>query len=122
MIEHRSTAELLDDVVRWGERAQGHVRGVSTDAFLVSELHQDAVCYCIGVVGEAAGRAVKSDPSIARDYPEFDARTAYSMRNVVTHAYHRLLADILWETVTESIPQFVAVTRRIIAERKARRP
>ena len=70
-------------------------------------------------VGEAANKAVKFDPTIKEQFPEFEAEKAYAARNVISHHYFALDAAVLWATVKQSIPKFVADTRRIIEARKS---
>ena len=118
----RTVDELLDDIVANGERLQAYIAKITLEEFRRNQMIIDAVERCIERIGEAAGRAIKIEPTLISDYPDFDARTAYAARNVISHAYHLVLADVLWDTVTKSIPEFVAAARRIIAERKAKSP
>ena len=115
---HRTADDFLQDIVDWGERALRHVASVTREEFMADEKCQDAVSKCIANVGEAANKAVKLDPTIKERFPEFAAEKAYAARNVISHDYFALDAAVLWATVGQSIPMFVADAKRIIAARK----
>jgi uncharacterized protein with HEPN domain len=72
----RTTEQFLQDIVHWGERAMRHVSNMTRDEFLNEEKTQDAVSRWIEAIGEAANRAMKSDPTIVTDFPKFEAEKA----------------------------------------------
>jgi uncharacterized protein with HEPN domain len=115
---HRTADDFLQDIVDWGERAVRHAASLTREQFMSDEKSQDAVSKCISNVGEAANKAVKLDPTIKEKFPAFEAEKAYAARNVISHDYFALDAAVLWATVKQSIPKFVADTRCIIEARK----
>jgi uncharacterized protein with HEPN domain len=104
--------------LEWGERAAAYVEGMDFDQFAVDLKTIDAVTRCVEVCGEAANHAGRIEPSIPARHPAFDIRSAYAMRNVLVHGYYNIVIRVLWATVTESLPQFVEVARRILRERE----
>ena len=118
MKSHRTADDFLQDIVDWGERAVRHAALLTREQFISDEKSQDAVSKCISNVGEAANKALKLDPTIKDQFPEFEAEKAYAARNVISHDYFALDAAVLWATVKQSIPKFVADARRIIEARK----
>ena len=99
-----------------------HAASLMREQFMSDEKSQDAVSKCVSKcisnVGEAANKALKLDPTIKEQFPEFEAEKAYAARNVISHDYFALDAAVLWATVKQSIPKFVADPRRIIEARK----
>ena len=71
---HRTADDFLQDIVDWGERAVRHVTSLTREQFVSDEKSQDAVSKCISNVGEAANKAVKLDPTIKEQFPEFEVR------------------------------------------------
>ena len=71
-----SAEELLLDIVEWGERLEGHIQGVAAGEFLRNTLLQDAVCRCLEVIGEAAGRLRALDPGLQQRHPDLDPARA----------------------------------------------
>jgi uncharacterized protein with HEPN domain len=110
----RTVEQFLQDIVEWGERAVRHVSNMTRDQFLTDEKTQDAVSRCIEAIGEAANRAIRLDPSIVNEFPEFEADRACAARNVRSHDYFRVDPAILWSTVMQSVPKMVTETRRIL--------
>jgi uncharacterized protein with HEPN domain len=115
---HRTADDYPQDIVDWRERAVRHAASLTREQFLSDEKSQDAVSKCISNVGEAAHKALKLDPTIREEFPEFEAEKAYAVRNVISHDYFALDAAVLWATVKQSIPKFAADERRIIEARK----
>jgi uncharacterized protein with HEPN domain len=117
---HRTADDFLQDIVDWGERAVRHAASMTREQFISDEKSQDAVSKCISNVGEAANKALKSDPTIKEQFPEFEVEKAYAARNVISHDCYALDAAVLWATVKQSIQKFVTDARRIIEVRKER--
>jgi uncharacterized protein with HEPN domain len=113
----RTADQFLQDIVHWGDRAMRHVLETSRSQFLTEEKTQDAVSRCIEAIGEAANRALKADPRIATDFPQFEAEKAYAARNVLSHDYFKTDPAILWSTVKQSVPAIVAEAKRILRSR-----
>ena len=64
-----------------------HAASLTRKQFISDEKSQDAVSKCISNVGEAANKALKLDPTIKEQFPEFEAEKAYAARNVISHGY-----------------------------------
>ena len=115
----RTTEELLDDIVRWGDKLTRHIGDVTEEAFLKDEKTQDAVTKCVEAIGAAAGEILKAEPDIETQYPELQLRNAYALRNRLSHGYHSIDYEILWNTVNLSIPGAVDAARAALAIRRA---
>jgi uncharacterized protein with HEPN domain len=116
----RSASDFVQDIVDWGERCLRHVDGMTLEQFLRDEKTIDAVDKCIRNIGEAAKQAVVLDPALKPDFPEFEADAAYAMRNILAHGYFKTDVEILWRTVTTSIPKIVSVAKEILARRMSK--
>ena len=117
MSERRTAKERLDDVVKWGERLDGHLRDVSWKQFVASNLLQDAASKCAEAIGVAAGELLKLDPTLDDADPDLQLRLAYLSRNRLSHGYHVIDLSVLWTTASVDIPRTVAAVRTIIATR-----
>lgn len=112
----RSVADWLADIVSWGERLDGHIVGMTYEAFLEDPKTQDAASKCAEAIGLAANELNKLDSSLDREFPDLQLGLAYRSRNRLSHGYYAVDQSILWKTVSESIPKTVAAAR--IAQRK----
>lgn len=81
------------------------LRPESTEALALARL--------LEIIGEATNQV--SD-GLRRRHPDLPWQQASDMRNVLAHAYFRVNRDILWRTVVEDLPPFLAAVERILAE------
>lgn len=72
-------------------------------AFLQNELVQDAVIRNLEIMGEAANKILKNDPSFAEQHKDVQWAVIYAMRNRVSHAYHQVDMELIWQTVQQSL-------------------
>lgn len=57
------------------------------------------------IIGEAAG---KLSDQLQERRPDLPIREAKGMRNVIAHEYGEVDYDLLWHTMSTSVPQFAA--------------
>src|SRR5258708_453555 len=101
----RSAADWLADIVLWGERLKGHLKGVDRDAFFLSTVLQDAASKCAEAIGEAAGKLDDLDPALNDAFPDLNLKLARRSRDRLSHGYYQIDLDIFWNTVTDAIPK-----------------
>jgi uncharacterized protein with HEPN domain len=73
---------------------------------------QDAASKCAESIGLAANELSKLDSSLDREFPNLNLSLAYKSRNKLSHGYFAVEQEIVWNTVTVSIPQTVAAARQ----------
>ena len=112
MVE-RSAQFLLRDIVFYGDRLASHVHGRSYDEYQESTLLQDAVAYCIMIVGEASAQLLSGTDDPSR-YEGLELRQARAMRNVLIHGYAGTELDLVWDTATTDLPRITARARRLV--------
>ena len=78
-----------------------YIQGVSKEAFLSDTLRQDAVIRRIQIIGEAVRHL--SHEALA-GMPDFPAKQARGMRNVLVHDYDAVNLERLWDTATQDVP------------------
>lgn len=103
----------LEDILTAIEKIEGYVREIDVAGFRSSSLIQDAVIRNIEIVGEAIGRL---SPEFIIAHPELPIRDAISMRNFLIHQYDGIDLDVLWETITTSLPLLKAQVAILLAE------
>lgn len=86
------------------ERIERHVAGADAQAFLNSELLQDAVIRNLELIGEAASNVQRVDAAFALAHSEIPWRVMYTMRNRLTHGYDTVDLDMVWNTVRGDLP------------------
>ena len=86
-MSRRSVAEWLTDIVSWGERLEGHLKGVDRNSFLASMLLQDAASKCAEAIGEAAGKLDDHEPGLNDVFPDLNLKLARRSRDRLSHGY-----------------------------------
>lgn len=71
------------------------------DAFLTSELLQDAVIRSFEVIGEAVKRL---DPQLTAQYRDVAWSDFAGFRDVLIHQYHNIRLDLVWDFAQEDLP------------------
>jgi len=74
-----------------------------------------ALIRAIEVLGEAASRV---GPELRATKPEIPWQQMVSTRNRLIHAYFDMDMDIVWTTVTQSIPDLVPMLESILESKK----
>ena len=118
----RSIEDYIAEIVECGTRATGYLAGMAFEEFERDDRTQYAVAKCIELCGEAAHNIGKIDNTIPSQFPEFDIRSAYGMRNILAHAYYSMRLRVLWTTARESLPEFVEIARKILESRRSTIP
>ena len=70
-----------------------------------------ALVHLVEIVGEAASRVSKD---VQYQYPQIPWPQVVSTRNRLVHGYDFLDFDILWQTITEDLPELIAILENIV--------
>ena len=97
----RDPRAYLGDIVLAARKAVSAVEGMTLAEFAQSSLHQDAACYAIIVIGEAATHIREHLEEAA---PSVAWQECIGMRNQLAHGYFNVGLDIVWSTVREDLP------------------
>ena len=86
--------------IEWIEK---DVQGLSEDQFLKNVPMQDAVLRRLEVIGEAV-RNLSDD--LKEKHPGIAWNKAMATRNILIHNYFGVDLKIVWDTITQSLPEF----------------
>ena len=105
----KTSADYLADMVRHAELAVRFVEGHTFDTFQADEKTWFAVVRALLVIGEATKRVPQPIRDRGADVPW---RQMAGMRDKLVHDYDQIVLTVVWDTVTQSIPELIpAVTR-----------
>lgn len=96
----RSDAQRIQDIVVAARRASS-ITADGRDAFDADWRNVAAAERMLHIIGEAAAKL--SDAALT-EYPDVPWRLIRRMRNVITHEYHKVEPDMIWDTLVSSIP------------------
>jgi uncharacterized protein with HEPN domain len=94
-------ASAVLDMCEFCRRVIEYARGRTFEEFVNQTQLQDSILHPLVLIGEAASR-VSSDARSS--LPEVPWSKVVGMRNIVVHAYDSVDLELVWVTVTDSIP------------------
>lgn len=83
------------------------IEGLDRDSFLQDRRTQQAVIMNLQIAGEGVSKLIARQESLLTRYPEVPWREIRAMRNRIAHGYYELNLDVVWDTVTQSLPIFI---------------
>jgi uncharacterized protein with HEPN domain len=107
--------DYLGHILQAVDRIQRYSSATTRDAFLKSEMVQDAVIRNLEVIGEASHNIETRYPKFAAAHPELPLAFAYQMRNAVAHGYYKVDLEIVWRTIETDLPSLRAAVQVAIS-------
>lgn len=103
----------LEDILESARRIENYVRGLSFEDFSVNMMAIDAVIRNLEIIGEA----VKHLPEdIKKSHPEIEWKRIAGLRDILIHEYFGVDLRIIWDIVTEKVPELKLSVEKIAAE------
>jgi len=100
----------LDDIREACEKIVRYVGRMDKDAFLGDEKTCDAVLRNLEVIGEAAKNLPADIKALC---PEINWRKVVGFRDIIAHGYFGLDHAIVWEVVSQKVPELLGCIRKI---------
>ena len=94
-----------------------YVKDFGKDDFLEDRRTQQAVVLNLIVIGEAATRLIEKHGDFIDRHRDIPWRSMRGMRNRIAHGYFEIDLDIVWETVTTSLPNLRAQVVALMGSR-----
>jgi len=113
MNQYQRDMGYLVDMQTAISKIQRYTQGMSLDTFIANELVQDAVLRNITIIGEAVS---KLSDAMTEKHPQVPWRNIAGMRNRVVHEYNGVNLKLVWNTVTQVIPDFLATIQALPVE------
>lgn len=98
-------ADYLMDIQTAIAKVNRYTQGMDLDAFVSSELVQDAVLRNIAIIGEAVSKLSNELTKMHSDVPWVNIS---GMRNRLVHEYSGVNLKLVWNTIQSVIPSFSA--------------
>jgi len=106
----REYSDYINDILNSMELSQDFIKDLRLDSFKKDEKTQFAVIRCLEIIGEAAKRL----PEILRDSkPDIPWKAMAGMRDRLIHGYDVVDPEIIWITVTKTIPEIIPKIRKL---------
>lgn len=118
----RRLPDYLGHILEAIQRIERYAAGLSEEAFLASEIVQDAVVRNLEVIGEASRNIERVHPGYAAAHPELPLTLASDMRNALAHGYFKIDLPIVWKTIQQDLPRLSATVQTLLAALNASEP
>lgn len=109
--------DLLEHTVHAIDRITTYTSSGEAE-FNASELIQDAVIRNLEIVGEASRSIERRFPEFATKHPDLPLRSAYEMRNALTHGYFKVDLAIVWMTIQSDLPALREKIQQVLKDRE----
>lgn len=96
--------DFIQHILEAIQRIETYTASSNFDDFSRSTLEQDAVIRNLEVIGEACRNIEGHFPEFVAAHPELPIRSAYDMRNALTHGYFGVDLAIVWVAVGRDLP------------------
>ncbi len=94
---------FLKHILESIEHIESYIKDLSEEDFMNSDEKQDSVIRRLEILGEA----VRNLPEEFREeHSEIDWTRAMATRNILVHHYFGIDLKIVWDTVTQNLPEF----------------
>ena len=100
----------LGHILKAARRIIEYTQGMRFEDFDADYKTQDASIRQLEIIGEATKRI---SPELRAKYPDIPWRGMAGMRDMLIHQYDEADFDIIWKTVSESIPDVMAKLEKI---------
>ncbi|MDY0221947.1 MAG: DUF86 domain-containing protein [Desulfobacterium sp.] len=112
MFDRELAKEILKQIMAAANRIERRFNGVcSSDDFLLSDAGTDkldAICMMLIVIGENLKNLDKvTGGKLLAQYPDFDWKGAKGMRDIISHHYFDLNAEVVFSVCKERIPGLI---------------
>ena len=113
--------EILSQIITATSRIERRFIGiVKSDDFLDSEEgldKLDSICMMLIAIGESLKNLDKiTDNSLLENYPEIDWKGAKGARDIISHHYFDLNAEIVFDICKEKIPPLVVTLNKMLKD------
>ncbi len=101
MKNNRNYKLYLDDIILSINRIEEYIAGYNFIGFKRDYKTVDAVIRNFEIIGEASKNLPEE---IKTNYPEVPWQEMYYLRNKITHEYHGIDYEIIWDIATNYLP------------------
>ena len=96
---------LLNDIIECIEKIENYTNNIKQEEFYRDNKTQDAIIRRLEIIGEA----VRNIPDFFKnENTDIPWRDISDMRNVMIHDYPGVLLRIVWEVITDNLPELKA--------------
>ena len=105
----------LEDILLAAESTLDFTRGKTYDDYCINALLRSGVERQFQIMGEALNRLLRTDPVVAESIE--NCRRIIAFRNILVHAYDVINDRVVWDVVSQELPELHARVVALLEER-----
>lgn len=99
-----SDAEIIEKMISLSKKILSYIQNLDYYEFSKKEMIVEACAFNLGQLGELSH---KLSGEFQDDYLNIPWKSIYGMRNKIIHDYEGVNLKVVWETVSEDLPQLI---------------
>jgi uncharacterized protein with HEPN domain len=103
----------IEQLLEASTTAFSYVEGYDKGDFMSDKRTQQAVTLNILIVGELATKIAQNHQEFAEAHVDIPWSSMRNMRNRIAHGYYEIDFEVVWETVSLSLPPLIQALQRI---------
>lgn len=103
--------DSLNDILKSMELSQKFIKDLTLQSFKEDDKTQFAIIRCLEIIGEATKRL---PDSLRASNPDIPWKAMAGMRDRLIHGYDIVDPEIIWVTVTMTIPKIIHKIKKIV--------
>lgn len=96
--------------------ALSYIDGLDKTDFLNDKRTQQACIMNLLIIGEAATKLMNGYPEFIEQHQDIAWHSMRGMRNRIAHGYFDIDLDVVWDTLTEALPDLLQRVNQILVE------
>ncbi|MBR6296053.1 MAG: HepT-like ribonuclease domain-containing protein [Treponema sp.] len=104
------STSVIEKMISHIEKIQEYTRDLNYDNFIRNEMVIEACAFNFTQLGELSH---KLEDGFQQSNPSIPWKAIYGMRNKIVHDYDGINLSLMWETITEDLPELVEQLRKI---------
>lgn len=93
------------------EKIQSYIKDLDYDKFSKNEIIVEACAFNFSQLGELSH---KLEEEFQQNNPSIPWKAIYGMRNKIIHDYDGINLKVVWETITEDLPDLLEQLKKIV--------
>ncbi len=106
-----SDAEIIEKMISLSTKILSYIQNLEYDEFSKKEMIVEACAFNLGQLGELSH---KLSAEFKNNYLNIPWKSIYGMRNKIIHDYEGVNLKVVWETVSEDLPQLIKQLEKCI--------
>ena len=110
-----SDIDVVEKMIALSQKIVSYVKDLDYESFSKNEMIVEACAFNLGQIGELSHKLTDGFQSAYIDIPW---KAIYGMRNKIIHDYDGVNLNVVWETVSQDLPQLIEQLKQSIQEGK----